>query len=226
MIKIHDQLTQGTDEWLAARCGMLTASNVKKLFTKTHALSKGETGKTLAHELLAQRITQYVEPQYWSDDMLRGCNDEIIARNIYSLKYNKAHEVGFITREFTNAGVTFTLGYSPDGLVGDPGCIEVKSRCQKFQVRTILDGVCPGEYMLQVQTGMLVANRKWCDFVSFCGGMPMFVCRVLPDAELQQKILTAATDFERTLQANQAIYAANITGLTMTERTVEEELFV
>jgi len=33
MIKIYEQMTQGTDEWLAARRGILTASEMKHIIT-------------------------------------------------------------------------------------------------------------------------------------------------------------------------------------------------
>jgi hypothetical protein len=42
----------------------------------------------------------------------------------------------------------------------------------------------PEEYMLQIQTGLLVTGREWLDFVSYCAGLPMFVKRVFPDAAL------------------------------------------
>jgi hypothetical protein len=35
--------------------------------------------------------------------------------------------------------------------------------------------------MAQLQCGLLVSGREWIDYVSYCGGMPMYVKRVLPD---------------------------------------------
>ena len=71
-VTYHTDLIQGSDEWLAQRCGLLTASEMKKIITPT--LKVADNGETRAHlwELLAQRETQYVEPAYVSDDMLRG----------------------------------------------------------------------------------------------------------------------------------------------------------
>ena len=53
------------------------------------------------------------------------------------------------------------LGYSPDGLVGDDGLIEVKSRRAKKQLQTILSGQVPAENMPQLQAGLLVSGRSW-----------------------------------------------------------------
>jgi len=76
-----------------------------------------------------------------------------------------------------------------DGLVGKDGLIEIKSRIQKHQIKTIIDDEVPLEYMLQIQTGLIVSERKWCDFISYSNGMPMFVKRVYPIVEMQNKIL-------------------------------------
>ena len=71
-ITYHDNVIQGSDEWLAIRCGKLTASEMKHVLTPT--LKIADNDKTRAHvfELLFQRITGYVEPQYVSDAMLPG----------------------------------------------------------------------------------------------------------------------------------------------------------
>jgi hypothetical protein len=42
----------------------------------------------------------------------------------------------------------------------------------------------------------LVTGRKWLDFISYCGGMPMVIIRVYPDPLIQAAIIDAATKFE------------------------------
>ncbi|MBX4389892.1 hypothetical protein K4H03_27830, partial [Mycobacterium tuberculosis] len=74
--------------------------------------------------------------------------------------------------------------------------IECKSRAGKYQVQTIATNEVPAEYMIQLQTGLLVTGRKWIDFISYSGGLPMFVKRVEPDLLMQGAILAAATAFE------------------------------
>lgn len=202
MIRYHRELVQGSDEWLAARCGLLTASEMKLIVTPT--LKPASNDKERAHlfELLAQRITRYVEPRYVSDDMLRGQEDEIEARALYAEHYAPVEEVGFITNDRWG----FTLGYSPDGLVGADGLIEVKSRRQKYQVETIIGGDLPADYALQIQTGLLVSERAWLDFVSYSGGLPMVTLRVYPDERAQAAIVEAAAAFEERLAVRLAQY--------------------
>jgi hypothetical protein len=224
----HKALIQGSDEWLQARCGLLTASEMKLILTPALKFAANDKERAHLYELLAQRITGHVEPHYVSDDMIRGHDDEIEARMIYDREYARVTDVGFITNDRWG----FTIGYSPDGLVGDDGLIECKSRRQKYQVQTIIecvgdDAIMP-EYMLQVQTGLLVAERQWCDLVSYSGGLPMATVRVEAIPEIQEAIISAATAFEARLADKLAIYEAAIASrarLIPTERKVEQEMY-
>lgn len=224
-VTYHRDLVQGSDEWLAARCGMLTASEMKLILTPT--LKVADNDKCRAHlwELLAQRITQHVEPHYISDDMLRGQEDELDARALYARHYDPVQEIGFVTRDFGG----FRIGYSPDGLIGKDGLIECKSRRQKFQAQTIADLEMPADYEMQVQTGLLVTGRKWLDFVSYCGGMPMIVLRVYPDEKTQAAILAAAEAFETKLAEKLALYRGVTADakqrLIPTKRRIEQEIY-
>jgi hypothetical protein len=229
MIRYFPDLVQGSEEWHAARCGMLTASEIKLILTPT--LKVADNPKTRSHlwELAAQRISRYVEPQYVSDSMLRGHEDEYYARNLYAEHYAPVKEVGFVTNDKWG----FTLGCSPDGLVGNDGMAEVKSRCQKYQVQTICeffgDGATPEDFALQVQSGLLVTERSWCDLISYSGGLPMVTMRVLPDPAVQEAIVDAAAKFEARINETIATYQAAVASearLLPTERRIEQEMFV
>jgi predicted phage-related endonuclease len=224
MIRYHEDLIQGSDEWLAARCGLLTASEMHLILTPTLKIADNDKTRAHIHELLAQRITRYVEPQYVSDAMLRGQDDEIEARALYAEKYLPVREVGFVT----NDDWGFTIGYSPDGLVGEDGLIEVKSRGQKFQVATIAADAMPDDYSIQVQTGMLVTGRSWCDYISYSGGLPMFTKRVFADAKVHDAIIAAATAFEARIVEKRAAYQNMLRSdarLIPTERRIVQEMF-
>ena len=223
-IKYFPEMDQGSEEWLAARCGLLTASEMKLIITPTLRVASNDKERAHLYELLAQRITQYVEPHYIGGDMLRGYEDEVLARCLYSEKYAPVKEVGFIT----NSEFGFTLGYSPDGLVGEDGLIECKSRRQKYQIETIVTGEVPAEYMIQVQTGLLVSRRKWLDFVSYSGGLHMVTIRVFPDHEIRNAIIEAAAAFEDKLAKKLANYHQALKSaprLIPTERRVEQEMY-
>lgn len=224
-ITIHNDLIQGSDEWLAARCGLITASEMGKLLTPTLKAANNKDSRAHFYELAFQRLTGFVEPQYVSDAMLRGQEDEIYAREAYSEHFAKVEETGFIT----NDSWGFTIGYSPDGLVGDDGLIEVKSRGGKYQVQTIAQRGVPDEYMLQLQTGLLVTGRKWVDFISYCGGLPMYVERVEPDPEYHEAIIAAVTFAETVIADIQSDYRATLASMPKvieTERRAVEEIII
>lgn len=220
----HDDLIQGSDEWLQIRCGLLTASEMKHILTPTLKVANNDKTRAHAYELAFQRITQYVEPQYVSDAMLRGQEDEIYARAAYAEHYAPVKETGFITSDRWG----FTIGYSADGLVGDNGLIEVKSRCGKYHVQTVATNEVPEEYELQLQTALLVTGRQWIDFISYCGGLPMFVKRVLPDQEVQEAIIAAATGFEERVAEieQQYRYTLSTMKLIPTERREAMEIII
>ncbi len=220
-ITYHKDLVQGTDEWLAQRCGMLTASNMSDILTPTLKIASNDKERQHLYELLAQRITGFVEPQFVSDAMLRGEKDEVVARETYAEKFAPVTQCGLVV----NDKLGFPLGYSPDGLVGDDGLIEIKSRRQNFQVRTIIENAMPPEFLLQIQTGLLVTERKWCDFVSFSGGLPMFVFRVFPYPDVIDLIIQAAMAFEARLQERLKSYNALAPLFHPTERPNYEEIF-
>jgi hypothetical protein len=221
-VRIHADLYQGTDEWIAARCGLLTASEMSLILTPTLKAAKNEKERSHLYELLAQRITRFVEPRYVGEDMLRGQDDEVEALTLYARHYAATETVGFITNDRWG----FTLGYSPDALVGSDGLVECKSRRQKYQIQTFLEHVVtqtiPADYALQIQTGLLVSERSWCDLVSYSGGLPLAVIRTYPDETIQKAIVDAAGDFERRIQDAHDRYRAAIADTIPTMRINRE----
>lgn len=224
-VTYHTNLIQGSDEWRAARCGLLTASEMKLIITPTKLeYAKNDKAKAHLYELLAQRVTGYVEPSFISDDMLRGKEDELEAIRHYQENYAYVQTVGFITNDKWG----FTLGYSPDALVDNDGTIEVKGRRQKYQAETICKGEMPDDYLIQVQTGLLVSERKWADFLSYSNGMHMVAIRVHADAEVQEAIVSAATTFHELLDTMIETYRAKVSDKSLrivpTERRIVEEM--
>ncbi|MCP2163112.1 YqaJ-like recombinase domain-containing protein [Williamsia serinedens] len=202
---------------------MVTASVVGKLITlKTVKVASNDESRGLTALLTSERITGHTDPTFVSDDMWRGIEDEPKARAVYAEHYAPVTEVGFMTEDKWG----FTIGYSPDGLVGDDGLIEIKSRRQKTQLTTILAGHPPIENMAQLQCGLLVSGRKWIDYVSYCAGMPLYVKRVLPDERWQDAIVAAVDAFERNAAESIRIYYESIVGYPKTERVLDLEINV
>ena len=214
-LHLFPDVEQGTEEWHALRRGIVTASIMGQLVTaKTLKVAANDTSRGLTAALVAERITGYTEPTYQSDDMLRGTLSEPIARDLYSDHYQTAGQTGFMIRDDWG----FKIGYSPDGLVGDDGLLEIKSPRQKTHLATILADEVPLEHMAQIQCGLLVSGRKWLDFISYCGGMPLFVKRVLPDEKWHEAIIEAVKAFEQNAALMMANYKDATEGMPSTER--------
>lgn len=222
-ITYYDDVFQGTDEWLTLRCGVLTASKMKDILTPEFKIAKNDKTNALVYELAVQRITRYVEPTYINNDMIRGDEEEILAKAKYNEHYANVRNIGFIT----NNKWGFTIGYSPDGIIGDDGLIEIKSRKQSLQFKTIVDGIVPKEHMAQIQAGLLVTERKWCDYISYSNGMPMYTIRVVNNEEYQSAILEAADIFEKKVAEKIEQFNSRLKSgerLIPTDRIIREEM--
>lgn len=213
-LTILDDIQQGTEQWFAARRGIVTASVVGKLITPTLKVADNDTSRALTTTLAAERITGFTEPTGMNADMQRGAWSEPFARDLYSGHYHQAVECGFMVRREEG----WTLGYSPDGLVADDGLIEVKAPRSKTQLLTVLTDKVPAYYMAQCQAGLLVSGRKWLDFVSYVGGMHIYVKRVLPDPAWFEAIEAACRAFETNVAALVADYHKRVEGRPVAER--------
>lgn len=182
--------------------------------------ASNDVSRGLTMLLVAERITGWTEEMHITEDMWRGISDEPLARDKYSEKYAPVTQAGFMIYE--DQGVK--IGYSPDGLVGNDGLIEIKSRRPKKHVSTILSGHPPAENMAQCQAGLLVSGRQWLDYVSYCGGTPMWKTRVYPDHRWFDAILAAARTFESNAAEMVRLYQESIEGFPMTERILIQEI--
>lgn len=188
----HHNIIQGSPEWHELRRGIVTSSTVAGLITATGKIADNETVRNMAYKMAAERINGRIEKSFTTYEMERGHTEEVFARDLYAEKYSPVVECGLA--ETSRLG--FRVGYSPDGLVGDDGLIEVKSRMPKFQIQTICAQAVPSEYRLQIQSGLWVSQRKWCDFIQYSNGMAMYVHRATPDLETFDLIERALCAFE------------------------------
>ncbi len=201
-LKVYEELEQGTPEWLAARGGIVTASMIGNLITPTLKVASNDTSRSLVRQLATERITGHPDVVYPNRDMQRGTELEPYARAIYAEHFADVHEVGFMRMDEEWG----SIGFSPDGLVGDDGLIEIKSPRPKNHVATILADKVPAQYMAQCQTGLLVSGRKWLDFISFSPGARLYVTRVLPDERWATVLTEAAQKAEADIAEVMASY--------------------
>lgn len=212
-IKYHYDVIQGTTAWTDIRLGVVTASNINMLITPKGKLASGDKVRDYAYKLVGERATWRVDYEFQGFDMERGHIEEDIARNIYSDSYEEVRLCGFV--ENTLHG--FKIGASPDGLVGEDGGIEIKSRKTKFQIETVAEDIIDDKYINQIQCCLLVTGRKWWDFVQYSNGLPLYVKRILPDPERQALIIEAVTAFEALCKEIREKYEQNSKRLVKTQ---------
>lgn len=193
-------MIQGTDEWVKARLGMVTASRIADMMAQTKS-GWGASRANYCADLVAERLTGVPTETYVSKDMEYGTEMEPAARRHYAF-YRDAEvvETGFVPHP------TLALtGASPDGLVGTDGLLELKCPKTATHIGFLRGRSVPGKYVLQMQWQMACTGRKWCDFVSYNSKMPprlqLFVARCMFDAKKAAEIYTAIVVFLEEVQA-------------------------
>lgn len=172
---MHKELIQQSPEWFQTRKLKLTASCAQAI---------GNNGKgleSLVRGLVRCHITGTVEDEFSSDDTGRGNELEAVARDIYELDKNvKVETVGFIEADEH-------VGFSPDGLIGDDGLLEIKCPDNKKYYDILLDGEksIDTKYVWQVQMQLLLSGRAWADLVFYNPNFreSMLIFRITPDEE-------------------------------------------
>lgn len=178
-------------------------------------VADNDTSQAMLLALAAERISGHAEPSMTNFAMLRGVEDEPFARDAYAEWAGvEVDEVGFMVREEGPVRV----GFSPDGLIGDKGCLEIKSRTQGRQLATILDDQPPTENLAQMHAGMWVSDRDWCDYVSYRDGMHLYPKRVHRDPKWDAVVLAAAEHAERVITGLVALYERRTKGLPHIEK--------
>ena len=193
-------MEQRTDEWFAARLGKVTASRVSDVVARTKTGYAASRANYMA-ELVCERLTGRKAESYSNAAMEWGVEQEPHARAAYEAREGvMVTEVGFVDHPRVPSS-----GASPDGLVGDDGCVEIKCPNTATHLDFWLDEAIPAKYINQMQWQMACTGRAWCDFVSFDPRLPphlqLFVKRVLRDDWLIQNLESEVTTFLAELEA-------------------------
>ncbi len=163
-----ENLTQGTDEWLAARIGKCTGSRFHDACSYTRSGSETAARRNYKYQLVAERLTGQQQDFYTNRAMDWGTATEDSARLAYEFKSgNEVDQAGMLVHP-----KLADVGFSPDGLVGEDGAIEIKCPETSTHIQTLTSGKIPAKYMEQVLGVMWVTGRKWCDFISYDPRLP------------------------------------------------------
>lgn len=165
---------QGSEEWLEARCGVVSASCFDKILTTTGKAST--QADNYMNKLVAEFFTREKDSIKQTEWMQRGIEMEAEARTYYELTTGReVSQVGFIYKDESRL-----IGCSPDGIMLDRG-IEIKCPAPHTQIKYLLDQKLPTEYFLQVHGSMWVTGFDEWDFLSYCPNLPPLLLTVKRD---------------------------------------------
>lgn len=195
---VHD-VEQGSDQWLALRAGIPTASQFDRILTpKTRKISSSSFSYVC--ELIAETFVGPLD-QYSSAFIQRG--SEMEAKAVAYYEYHRevdTRTVGFITNDDR------TVGCSPDRLVGDDGGLEIKIPGAGVHVQYLLE--IPAKFMAQIQGYIWLTDRKWWDFLSWHPIIPSALVRIERDDEFIAALTSAMSDFLARLAEERATVQA------------------
>ena len=204
-----------SQEWFNARLGKITSSSIWNLMvepkekTKKDAGELSSTTKDYLMSKLAEALTG-VSRGFTNDATTHGIETEGEAIQYYMKRtYNIVTEAGYIE------SIKGLYGGTPDGLVNNDGIIQVK--CPYNYEKHIHYGLVYNvdffkakyrEYYWQCMSDMLVTEREYCDFVSYCRDMPedlkMFIIRIpvnIEDINLLLKKISEAGKYMNNLNS-------------------------
>ena len=203
---------QGTPEWLAARAGAITASRFADAVSVLQRASGDKkagdmTGaaEKYAYDIAIERIsgTPYGEPpRGWALD--RGHEMEARARIVYESR------TGLLAEE---SGIVKTdddwFGYSTDGFVGDYGLIEIKCPVDSQKIMAMLRTGDTAEYDAQIQGGLWITGRNWCDFIMYVpdlenAGRDLFCKRITRNEEFIESLESGLMRFRKFVMQSEA----------------------
>jgi hypothetical protein len=169
--QLFEDVAQGSSQWWNLKCGVFTGSEIGPFLTKQGKVADAARLKLICKKLKEKAFGN--EPNV--DDAIfpsaaieHGIKYEPIARELYTeVTGNAVEQVGFCLAE----GGGF--GCSPDGLINDRrGGLEIKCPQAETQIKYLLNGEIPPEYLCQLHGSMAVMDVDYWEFFSIYPKLP------------------------------------------------------
>lgn len=190
----HSQIEQGTEAWLKARIGKVTASELDRIITPLWKAREGDGVATFAYEKASEMWRNYPNIGFSSFVTEQGQELEDEAMTFAALEYEYSiSKMGFCE---SDDGLS---GCSPDGLIGETSGVELKCPQPPNHVRYLCEKRLPKDYAAQVHGSMYVTGRPQWVFLSYCRHFPPFHLVVKRDEKVMEKIDAAVKSFRKLL---------------------------
>lgn len=191
---VHDDVEQDTDEWRRLRLGLVTASELGTVMAQSEEML---TRTKLLRQLAGEILTEEPKSDFSNRYTERGKALEPEARAYYQRRtFTDVRRVGFVYNP------DLDCGWSPDGLIGDDGALEIKCVEPHILIGILDRGVFPPEHRPQCHGALFIGRRKWLDLLIYSHpSMPKFVARLEPDPVYHREIWNEVQRFQWELKS-------------------------
>lgn len=179
MPEIIRDCEQGSERWHELRVGSIGGTGINSVLSK----GKGKMRQTLLYKLAGEILIGKPSDNIDLPQFRRGLEYESIARSYYEFLMDcEVEQVAMIKSD------TPRRHDSPDGLVGDDGGIEIKTRAPHIYIELCETQKIPIADVRQCQNFLEVSRRKFIDYVVYCvpemPSKPAWIKRIYPDAKM------------------------------------------
>lgn len=167
--EIVDREEVERENWFRLRAGKFTCSRFGDLIGSGRKKDEefSQTGWSYIYQVAAERLGSYVH-EFDNAPVRWGKDHEADALLAYLSRYGILGLANVRTGTQCFCEWTDYAGGTPDALIEDTGCVEIKCPfTPQEHMRTVHENTVPERYRWQVHGHMLVSGRQWCDFVSF-----------------------------------------------------------
>lgn len=191
-------IEQNTDAWRYQRGGKITGSRFADVLAKPDTAAY----RNYLLQVATERLTgEWQGPNYQSAEMIWGTEQEPFAKARYeAVTGDLITACGYIAHPDH-----WFAGASPDGLLGQDGCIETKCPKSTTHVEYLRDRKLPAKYRPQVQGQMWCAGKTFAHFVSYDPRMPehlqLLIVPVERDDVYIAKLQTAVLEFNAEVES-------------------------
>lgn len=161
-------MIQGSDEWLQARLGKVTASRVIDIIPSVKTGKYNASRKNYMAEKVIEILTEKPIDNFVSTAMEWGTETEPLARSAYEAETgNMVEEVGFI-----NHPTIKNFGASSDGVIDKDLILEIKCPNTAQHINLLTGGKIKRDYIYQMESEMMCCDAKQCHFVDYDPRLP------------------------------------------------------
>lgn len=196
MTIIFNLAPQGSEEWLAARQGVITGSRFRDALGRKKDGTMTAEAMGYAYDLAREREGGKAPETFVNAAMRLGTQEEPVARLTYEAETGEfVEEVGFAHTEDKK------FGCSVDGLVPPKGMLEIKTMVSSAVLfKAMVDGDI-SEYRAQCVGAMWLLSLDWCDLALWAPDLKaLHVVRIERNEDEIAKLETDLLAFDRLVE--------------------------